>query len=50
MVNQQFSPISNPINLSATSKSSDSHLVEGGLLSDNSGKFVSLKITNIDSL
>ena len=44
------SPITNPTPLPKSSKSTQSHLVEGGLLSDDSGKSVTLKIQNIDTV
>ncbi len=45
-----FSPITNPIPLPKSNKNIESHLVEGGLLSDNSGKSVTLTITGIEEI
>ena len=45
-----FSPISNPLPLTKSPANSQSHLVEGGLLSDNSGKSVTLRIEGIDTV
>lgn len=42
-----YAPLTNPLPLTNTSINISSHLVEGGVISDNSGKSVTLKIQDV---
>lgn len=45
-----YAPLTNPIPLTNTAVNTSSHLVEGGVISDNSGKSVTLKINEVPAV